>query len=83
MAPIGRDRKNMTFNANLLLHVRLSKISLFCKKVGKGLFRSLYQVPFTHLNGFRLGTEGRYSVTNGKMFLRIFCSFSVVPTCFR
>ena len=22
-----------------------------------------------------LGTEGRYSVTNGKMFLRVFCLF--------
>ena len=31
----------MTFNANLLLRVRLSKISLFCTKVGKGLCRSL------------------------------------------
>ena len=41
MAPIGQDRKNMTFNANLLLRVRLSKISLFCTKLGKGLCRSL------------------------------------------
>ena len=24
---------------------------------------------------FRLGTEGRYSVTNGKMFLRVFYLF--------
>ena len=30
---------------------------------------------FSDLNGFRLGTEGRYSVTNGKMFLRVFCLF--------
>ena len=67
----------MTFNTNLLLRVRLSKISPFCTKVGKGLCQRLifYQVPFTHLNGFRLGTEGRYSVTNGKMFLRFFCLF--------
>ena len=31
-APIGRDRKNMTFKANLLLRVRRKKISLFCTK---------------------------------------------------
>ena len=31
----------MTFNANLLLRVRLSKISLFSTKVGNGLCRSL------------------------------------------
>ena len=31
----------MTFKANLLLRVRLSKISLFCTKVGKGFCRSL------------------------------------------
>ena len=31
----------MTFKANLLLRVRLSKISLFCTKVGKGLCISL------------------------------------------
>ena len=31
----------MTFNTNLLLRVHLSKISLFCTKVGKGLYRSL------------------------------------------
>ena len=31
----------MTFNTNLLLRVRLSKISLFCSKVGKRLYRSL------------------------------------------
>ena len=24
---------------------------------------------------YGLGTEGRYSVTNGKMFLRVFCLF--------
>ena len=36
MAPTGRDRKNMTFKANLLLRLRLSKISLFCTKVRKG-----------------------------------------------
>ena len=30
----------MTFKANLLLRVRLSKISLFCAKVGKVLCRS-------------------------------------------
>ena len=41
MAPIGRDRMNMTFNTNLLLRVCLSKISPFCPKVGKGLCRSL------------------------------------------
>ena len=40
-APIGQDRKNMTFKANLLLRVRLSKISLFCTKAAKGLCRSL------------------------------------------
>ena len=39
-APTGRDRKNMTFKANLLLQVRLSKISLFCTKVRKCLCRS-------------------------------------------
>ena len=32
-------------------------------------------MPFTHLNGVRLGTEGRYCVTNGKMFFRVFCLF--------
>ena len=31
----------MTSKANLLSRVRLSKISLFCTKVGKGLCRSL------------------------------------------
>ena len=31
----------MIFKANLLLRVGLSKISLFCMKVGKGLCRSL------------------------------------------
>ena len=31
----------MTFSTNLLLRVRLSKISLFCTKVGEGLYRSL------------------------------------------
>ena len=41
MAPIGRDRKNMIFKANLLLRVRVSKISLSCTKVRKGLCRSL------------------------------------------
>ena len=35
-APVGRDKKS-----NLLLRVRISKISLFCTKVGKGLCRSL------------------------------------------
>ena len=40
MAPTVRDRKNMTFKANLLLRVRLSKFSLFCTKVRKGLCRS-------------------------------------------
>ena len=30
---------------------------------------------FTHLNCFRLGTEGRYSITNLKMFLRVFSLF--------
>ena len=40
MAPIGRDKKYMTFKA-LLLRVRLSKISLFRTKVGEGLYRSL------------------------------------------
>ena len=37
---------------------------------------SLIMAPvFTHLNDFRLGTEGRYSITNGKMFLRVFRLF--------
>ena len=30
---------------------------------------------FTHLNCFRLGTEGPYSITNLKMFLRVFSLF--------
>ena len=38
MVEIGRI---LTFKANLLLGVRLSKISLFCTKVGKGLSKSL------------------------------------------
>ena len=38
--PIGQDKKTVTFKA-LLLRVRFSKISLFCMKVGEGLYRSL------------------------------------------
>ena len=30
---------------------------------------------FTHLNCFRLGTEGRYSIVKLKMFLRFFSLF--------
>ena len=40
MTPIGRDKKYMTFKA-LLLRVRLSKISLFCTKVGEDLCSSV------------------------------------------
>ena len=37
---------------------------------------SLIMAPvFTHLNCFRLGTEGRYSITNLTMFLRVFSLF--------
>ena len=37
---------------------------------------SLIMAPvITHLNCFRLGTEGRYSITNLKMFLRVFSLF--------
>ena len=37
---------------------------------------SLIMAPvFTHLNCFRLGTEGQYSITNLKMFLRVFSLF--------
>ena len=37
---------------------------------------SLIMAPvFTHLNCFGLDTEGRYSITNLKMFLRVFSLF--------
>ena len=37
---------------------------------------SLIMAPvFTHLNWLRLGTEGRYSITNLEMFLRVFSLF--------
>ena len=72
----------MTSNTNLLCQVRLSKISLFCSKVGKGLSRSLLaeadflsSAIYSSEWFFSLGTEGQYSVTNGKMFLRFFCMF--------
>ena len=43
---------------------------------------SLIMAPvFTHLNYFRLRTEGRYSITNLKMFLRVlslFCSAEIL-----
>ena len=40
---------------------------------------------FTHLDCFRLGTEGRYSITNLKMFLRVFslfCSADILSRVF-
>ena len=44
---------------------------------------SLIMAPvFTHLNCFRLSTEGRYSITNLKMCLRVsslFCSADILP----
>ena len=42
---------------------------------------SLIMAPvFTHLNCFRLGTEGRYSITKLKMFLQVFwfCSADIL-----
>ena len=45
----------MTFKANLLLRVHLSKISLFSTKVGKGLCRSLLAVDCSQSPYFSVG----------------------------
>ena len=51
-------------------------------KAGEGLYRSpLAEADFvlnaiTHKTVFkRLGTDGRYSVTNGQILMRVFCLF--------
>ena len=56
----------MTFNANLLLRVRLSKISLFCTKVGKGLCGSL--LAEADLNEFKAGTTAKGRFISGQYF---------------
>ena len=57
-APTGRDRKNMTFKANFILRYVFQRSPFSVRRVFE-------DVPFTHLNFFRLG----------KMFLRVFCLF--------
>ena len=52
-------------------------------KAGKGLYRGLLVEADFLLNAIysitrillRLGTDGRYSVTNGKVLMRVFCFF--------
>ena len=80
--PSSQDRRTLTLKALLYLNVAvyvhacglfcalycMPLISLFCIKAGEDLYRSLV----VEADFLRLGTDGRYSVTNGNVLLHGF-----------